>query len=452
METAHRARGGRRHNLSLRQLAPLRGRRDRNDAAAASDSAFEAFYREHVSSVYQYALAVLANPTDAEDVTQQTFLNAYRAFQRGERPEKAHNWLIKIAHNVCRMRWRQSARRPQELPLESAREPATHEEEKPALDEVLAALGRLPFNQRAALVMRELEDRSYAEIAEVLGTSVSAVEALLFRARTSLRANRSAIGALTFVPVPASLGSFFGGGSGGVIAAGGVAVGTDIVLKAAAVVASGLVVGGLGYKSVSAVAHAEPTPPPAVVSFAKGDYNAPLVWQSPFARLAYGAGGAGGGADGRGNGFFGGGGLGPLRAGNWIHDGDTRLADGEAPGAPQAPSAAAAAAPGAGGGAVSGSSGSSASPGSTDTSGSAVPGTSTVTGSVTVPPPVTSATSTVSDPVSGVTTAVPPPSSPLPPPPTTPTLPVTVPTVTVPPAPLPLPPPPVTLPPPPSLP
>src|SRR3954454_12332450 len=252
MEAARAARAGRRENLSLK-LAP-RARRQKE----SFDAAFEGFYREHVAEVYQYALAVLGNSPDAEDVTQQTFLNAYRAFQRGEQPRKPHNWLIKIAHNVCRMRWRQSARRPQEVPLERAGEPAAREDETPSLDEVLTALARLPFNQRAAIVMREVEGRSYAEIAEVLGTTVPAVEALLFRARTTLRARRDALsGALTVVPVPGSLSSFFGGG-GGLIAAGGVALGSHLALKVAAIVATGVVAGGLGYKTVDAVATADP--------------------------------------------------------------------------------------------------------------------------------------------------------------------------------------------------
>src|SRR3954449_2769679 len=199
METARAARAGRRKNLSLRQLAPGRAKRQTD----SFDAAYESFYRRHVAGVYQYALAVLGNPTDAEDVTQQTFLNAYRAFQRGERPKKAHNWLIKIAHNVCRMRWRQSGRRPQEVPLERAGEPAAPDDEKPSLDEVLNALAKLPFNQRAAIVMREVEDRSYVEIAEVLGVTVPAVEALLFRARGNLRARRSALaGVLGVAPLP----------------------------------------------------------------------------------------------------------------------------------------------------------------------------------------------------------------------------------------------------------
>src|SRR5436190_4734590 len=244
------ARAGVRKNASLRRFAPRVLHRHES-----LDDAFERFYRKHVAEVYQYALAVLGNSADAEDVTQQTFLNAYRAFQRGGQPTKPHNWLIKIAHNVCRMRWRQSGRRPHEVPLENAPEPAAPEHDgNLSLDEVLTALARLPFNQRAAVVMREVEDRSYAEIAEVLGVTVPAVEALLFRARGSLRARRNAIaGTLGVVPLPASLASFFGGGSG-LSAAGGAALGSEVAVKVAAVVATGAVAGGLGYKSVDAVA------------------------------------------------------------------------------------------------------------------------------------------------------------------------------------------------------
>src|SRR3954454_10428799 len=79
------------------------------------DAAFEKLYRQHVGDVYRYTLAILGNPADAEDVTQTTFMNAYRAFHSGERPRKATPWLRTIAHNVCRQRWRQASRRPHEV-------------------------------------------------------------------------------------------------------------------------------------------------------------------------------------------------------------------------------------------------------------------------------------------------------------------------------------------------
>ena len=151
-----------------------------------TDRAFERLYTRHVHDVYRYVLAVLRNPADAEDVTQATFLNAFRAFQRGDRPELARNWLLKIAHNECRQRFRMLSRRPKEVVWDERVAAAPVEETVPTADEIRQALGHLSFNQRSALVMRELEGRTYREIGEILDLSVSAVETLIFRARHTL--------------------------------------------------------------------------------------------------------------------------------------------------------------------------------------------------------------------------------------------------------------------------
>jgi RNA polymerase sigma-70 factor, ECF subfamily len=268
-------------------MTPLLAQRPRQDRA------FERMYKRHVGDVYRYALAVMRNPADAEDVTQTTFLNAYRSYvEKGNRPEKPQNWLIAIAHNVCRQRFRQSARRPSEVAFEDDIADTIVDEDTPSGDDIRRALGHLAFNQRAALVMRELEGRSYAEIAEILDVSASAVETLIFRARRALReqlegsltcgeaefaisrqldgrlprqergqlrahlrecsecasfarrqrAQRGALKSLALVPVPGSLGSFFGGS--------GATVATGVGLKAAAAVTAGLVIGGAGYEGV----------------------------------------------------------------------------------------------------------------------------------------------------------------------------------------------------------
>ena len=210
----------------------------------ARDLAFERLYRRYVQDVYHYALALLRNPADAEDVTQTTFLNAYRAFKRGEEPLKPQNWLIKIAHNAARTRYARSTRRVREVPLdEHVDSLAVPDDEKPDVREVLHALGRLPLNQRAALVMRELEGRSYAEIAETIGVSVPAVETLIFRARRSLKLNASAVRVLGVVPLPPSLAQLFDGG--GLLAGGGAAVGSGFLLKAAVALVAGAVATGV---------------------------------------------------------------------------------------------------------------------------------------------------------------------------------------------------------------
>src|SRR3954464_11689228 len=117
----------------------------------ARDEAFEKLYRQYVKDVYHYALALLRNPADAEDVTQTTFLNASRASRRGEEIRKPQNWLIKIAHNVARSRYSRLARRPKEVPLDDhAEQLAAPPDEQPDVESVLKALARLPFNQRAA--------------------------------------------------------------------------------------------------------------------------------------------------------------------------------------------------------------------------------------------------------------------------------------------------------------
>jgi len=145
-------------------------------------------YRAHVAEVYRYAFAVLGNHADAEDVTQTTFLNAYRALEQGVRPRKPANWLLTIASNAIKQRFRQEQSRPRQVELDDRIPHAgtDDDDEAPSVGELLAALAKIPPQQRQAIVLREFEGRSYSEIAEILGVTTSALETLLFRARRSL--------------------------------------------------------------------------------------------------------------------------------------------------------------------------------------------------------------------------------------------------------------------------
>src|SRR5712692_6809345 len=289
-----------------------------------TDRSFERMYRRYVADVYHYALAICRNETDAEDVTQTTFLNAFRAVQAGERPRTPKNWLIAIAHNVCRQRFRQAARRPAEVELEDGIAAFVPEDEGPSAEDIRRALSELAFNQRAALVMRELEGRSYAEIANILGISVSAVETLTFRARRALReqlegsltcreaelalskqldgrlpraergalrahlrsckecesfarsqrAQRSALRGLAAVPLPSSLASLFGGG--------GAAVGSAFATKAAAVTALGLLATGAGVETVREHPwRAQHAPRPRAAEYARPSVGAQSAAPAP---------------------------------------------------------------------------------------------------------------------------------------------------------------------------
>jgi RNA polymerase sigma-70 factor, ECF subfamily len=147
---------------------------------------FDRLYRRHAASVYRYAYAVLGNHADAEDATQQTFMNAYRAIAQGTRPRKAENWLLTIAHNEVRRHFRSAQTKVLEVELDEELPQAAHERSEPSLADVLRALQHLPPIQRSALVMREFEGRSYAEIAQIMNVTQSALEAQVFRARRAL--------------------------------------------------------------------------------------------------------------------------------------------------------------------------------------------------------------------------------------------------------------------------
>lgn len=146
----------------------------------------DGLYRQHGARIYRYALAVLGNHADAEDVTQTTFLNAYGALEQGVRPRKPESWLLAIASNAIKQRFRQESARPRQVELADDLADAAPEADGPTVGELLAALAKIPPQQRQALVLREFEGRSYAEIAEILGVTQSALETLLFRARRSL--------------------------------------------------------------------------------------------------------------------------------------------------------------------------------------------------------------------------------------------------------------------------
>ena len=260
---------------------------------------FERLYQRYVADVYRYAVYVLRDRAEAEDVTQAAFLNAFRAYQRGERPHKPRSWLLTIVHNECKRHFRTKSRRPSEVELdEGLTADLAPDEDVPKPEEIRRALGELSFNQRSALVMRELEGRSYTEIAKTLNLSVSAVETLLFRARRAMReqlegalscgeaelalsrqldkrlssdetaslrahlrackecsrlarrqrAQRTALRSLGPVPLPGSLTSLFGGGGGttGGLLSGASALGGGLALKVAAVLAGGAVVTSVG--------------------------------------------------------------------------------------------------------------------------------------------------------------------------------------------------------------
>jgi RNA polymerase sigma-70 factor, ECF subfamily len=157
------------------------------EARAEADRAFERLYRGHRDDVFRAALRDLKNVHDAEDVTQAAFVDAYRAVLRGSSPEAPRAWLLAIAENVRRRRFRRTLSRPREEPLDEAAAPDTAESPLVAQD-LRAALAELTPAQREVFALRELSGLSYDEIADQTGTTVASVQMALFRARRTLRA------------------------------------------------------------------------------------------------------------------------------------------------------------------------------------------------------------------------------------------------------------------------
>ena len=157
-----------------------------SDSRADAERSFEQLYRGHRNDVYRVALRALGNSEDAEDVTQAAFVDAYRAVLRGTRPQEPRAWLLTIAENVRRRRFRTSLRRPREEPLDADAALAAEESHAQARS-LLEALATLPTEQREAFLLREINGLSYDEIAQQMGSTVASVQMLLFRARRTLR-------------------------------------------------------------------------------------------------------------------------------------------------------------------------------------------------------------------------------------------------------------------------
>ena len=157
---------------------------------ARLDGDFSELYRTHLRDVYSYSYYRTGNHHDAEDLTEQTFLQAYRHFERAQRESNGRPlrpWLIRIAHNLAANYYRDRARRPQTQLEDAAVISAPHDtlsivEGREELEHVLAGVAALPDDRREALIMRFALDMDNKEIARALGRSEGATKVLLHRA------------------------------------------------------------------------------------------------------------------------------------------------------------------------------------------------------------------------------------------------------------------------------
>jgi RNA polymerase sigma factor (sigma-70 family) len=165
--------------------------------AADRDAAFPHLVRALIDGVYSGALRLTGSRADAEDLTQEAFLRAYRAL--GEYPPerirelRLREWVWTIAANLCRNRARSRERHPEEALFAAAATadpapgPEAHALAAAGREALAAQLARLPWAQRSAVVLRHVTGLSYEEAAAALGRPVGTVKADVHRGLQQLR-------------------------------------------------------------------------------------------------------------------------------------------------------------------------------------------------------------------------------------------------------------------------
>ena len=159
-------------------------------ARAGDTRAFERLYREHAGRIYGLCLRMTREPATAEDCTQETFINAWRALGQFETRSSLGTWLHRIAVNVTLARRRKAVRDaavPDVEVEEEAVEPQWTLETPVEVEEIEDAIGSLPEGARDALVLHALYGYSHIEAAEMLGVAEGTCKAQLHRARKLLR-------------------------------------------------------------------------------------------------------------------------------------------------------------------------------------------------------------------------------------------------------------------------
>jgi len=161
-------------------------------ARRGDERAFELLYERHVPGVLSFCRHMLADAAEAEDAVQHTFAAAHRELVESDRPLHVKAWLYTVARNRCLSLLRDRHEHPTEQVEPSTAGLQDVVQQRADLREVLNDLRDLPPDQRAALVLAEMEDLSHAEIAVVIGCPDTSVKGLVFRARAGLMERQEA--------------------------------------------------------------------------------------------------------------------------------------------------------------------------------------------------------------------------------------------------------------------
>jgi RNA polymerase sigma-70 factor (ECF subfamily) len=153
------------------------------------DERFEAEALPHLRPLYRTAYRMSRNPADAEDLVQETFLRAYRAFDTYQAGTNIRAWLYTILYRVRTDSFRKAGRSPQTVELvDEPPVPPPQEALAGGQEDLERALAALPEPFQSAVLLRDVEELSYEEIAEVLRVPVGTVMSRIHRGRAQLRA------------------------------------------------------------------------------------------------------------------------------------------------------------------------------------------------------------------------------------------------------------------------
>jgi len=166
--------------------------------ATAKRGEFESEALVHLDTLYNVALRLTGNASDAEDLVQDTVTKAYRAWDKYESGTNCRAWLVTIMRNTFINQYRRESKRPTPVQFDSVEDISVFEnvqDRDPAGsffryivdDEVQQAIQELPEEFRIPVVLSDVEGLSYAEIAEILELPVGTVKSRLFRGRRRLQ-------------------------------------------------------------------------------------------------------------------------------------------------------------------------------------------------------------------------------------------------------------------------
>lgn len=172
-----------------------------NQLQAGNENAFKTLVETHQKRVFNTVLAIVQNFEEAEDVSQEVFMEAYQSVKKFRGDSKLSTWLYRIATTKAleEIRKKKTAKRfafftnlfgddneilHQPVEFEHPGVVLEHKENSKIL---FKAINLLPDNQKVAFTLYNIEGLSYQEITEVMQLSLSSVESLLFRAKTNLR-------------------------------------------------------------------------------------------------------------------------------------------------------------------------------------------------------------------------------------------------------------------------